>query len=111
VGHAQIGEDDVPVLGLDLLGARGTAGGNLALVADALQALGDGLGVEALVVDDEDADRLAAGCARTQVGGKLGGHRAVGPSTDHQGLGTWKYFTGAGRADIGAFSGGSPNCR
>ena len=45
--HLQIGEDDVEVFLLDLAGAGRAAGGDDALVADALQALGHGLGVEA----------------------------------------------------------------
>ena len=57
--HLQVGEDDVEVFLLDLLGPGRAAGGDDALVADAFQALGHRLGVERLVVDDEHLEALA----------------------------------------------------
>ena len=44
------------------------AGGDDALVADALQALGHGLGVDALVVDDQDAEPVLGGLDGGGVG-------------------------------------------
>ena len=53
VVHHQVGDDDVEVLFLDDAGAVAAGGGHAAVEADPLQALGDGLGVGLIVVDDQ----------------------------------------------------------
>jgi len=54
--HDQVGQDDVEVLLLDQPQGIAAGGGHDALVADALQALGHGLGVRLVIVNDQDAD-------------------------------------------------------
>ncbi len=56
VVHHQVGDDDVERLLLDQLGPLRAGGGHGAVVADALQAFGDGLGVRGVVVDDQHAN-------------------------------------------------------
>ena len=62
---------------LDLPGALAAAGGDDALVADALQALGDGLGVGLVVVNDQDADLRICHALILRVRAKVGKVRAV----------------------------------
>ena len=59
--HHEVGQDDVEVLLLDEPEALAAAGGDHALVADAFEALGHGVGVGLVIVDDQDADRLFHG--------------------------------------------------
>ena len=56
--HDQVGDDDVEDLLLDEPQSFLAAGGDDAVVADALEALGHGLGVRFIVVDHQDADLL-----------------------------------------------------
>ncbi len=59
--HAQVGEDDVEFVMLDLARPGLAAGGDDALIAsDALQTFGNRLGVARFVVDDQDAQAVGA---------------------------------------------------
>ena len=62
--HDQVGDHDVEGLLLDQPEPLAAAGGDDALVADALEALGDRLGVRLVVVDHQDADLLVHRPAR-----------------------------------------------
>ncbi len=55
VVHHQVGDDDVELLLLDLLGSGSCRWWRLALVADPFQALGHGFGQGLFVVDDQHA--------------------------------------------------------
>ena len=75
VGHLEVGQDDVEIILGQQAGAFLAADSDGAFVADPFQALGHGLGVERLVVDDQHLDALA-GFARQGVFG--GGRHSIG---------------------------------
>jgi hypothetical protein len=55
--HLEVGDDDVEVVRLDLLDPFPARFGNRAFAADALEALGHGMRMRLVIIDDQHADR------------------------------------------------------